>query len=225
MLLGSYGDTELLRFDPPLSSVRYPASIGMEWSDSGVVVLSGAGRIEMFNFRYRVKADPWGTLTMPYGVVNNVLRLRSQLEMIDPTFSDQPASSEVRYNWYCDQTSIPLVTIIERSGWDPPDRIMRWPDGSWREGEQSLFRPMRLRVFPDPCVDYATIDLPASRADHTVLQLVNGMGKIVKTWNVELPRPETRRLTLEMTDVPPDRYTLQWVGTNGNIGSVRLEKQ
>ena len=102
---------------------------------------------------------------------------------------------------------------------------MRWRDGFWRDGEQSLFHPIRLRVFPYPCVDYATIDLPASSADHTVLQLVNGMGKTVKTWSVGSTRPETQRLTLEMTDVSPDHYTLRWLGSKGNIGMVRLEKQ
>jgi len=102
---------------------------------------------------------------------------------------------------------------------------MRWLDGSWRDGEQSLFHPIRLRVFTDPCVDYATIDLPASRADHTVLQLVNGMGKTVQTWSVGSTRPETRRLTLEMTGLSLDHCTLRWVGSKGNFGMVRLEKQ
>lgn len=225
MLLGSYGDTELLRFDPPLRPVSYPSSIGMDWQDSGVVALSGSGRIALLQVRHTVKADAWGSLAMPYGVIQQVIRLRSELVLIDPKFSDQPVSTEVRYTWYCDQTPMPLLTVVERSGWNPPDGIMRWLDGSWREGEQSLFRPIRLRVFPDPCVDHATIDLPATGPDQTVLQLINSMGKIVKTWNVEFTQAETRRLTLQMSAVPTDHYTLQWVGSKGTIGSVRLEKQ
>lgn len=171
MLLGSYSDTELLRFDPPIRHVSYPSSIGMKWQDSGVVALSGSGRIALLQVRHTVKADAWGSLTMPYGVIEQVIRLRSELVLIDPKFSDEPVSTELRYNWYCDQTPMPLLSVVERSGWNPPDRIMRWLDGSWREGEQSLFRPIRLHVFPDPCIDIATIDLPAIKADQTVLQL------------------------------------------------------
>lgn len=223
--MGSYSDTALLRFDPPLRAIKFPCSIGMQWSDSGVVALTGSGRIAMRNVVHTVKADAWGTLIMPYGVVNDALRLRSELLLIDPKYPDAPVRREVRYSWYCDKTPMPLLTIIERTGWYPPDRILRWLDGSWRDGEQNLFQPIRLRVFPDPCDDVATIDLPASRPDRTVLQLIDGGGNVTKYWQVEFTSPETRRLVLPMSDVPSGHYTLAWVGTNGTLGTVRLERR
>lgn len=223
--LGSYSDTALVRFDPPLRPIKFPCSIGMQWSDSGVVAVTGAGRIAMRQVVHTVKADAWGTLVMPYGVVSDVLRLRSELLFVDPKHPDLPVRRELRYDWYCGQTPMPLLSAIERTGWYPPDRILRWLDGSWREGEQNLFRPIRLRVFPDPCDDVATIDLPATRADRTVLQLVDGSGDVTKSWSVEFTSPETRRLVLAMSDVPSGHYTLAWIGTNGTLGTVRLERR
>lgn len=225
LFLGSYSDTALLRFDPPLRSVVFPTSIGMQWRDSGVVALTGSGRIAMRTVLHTVKADAWGTLSMPYGVVENVLRLRSEFVLTDPKYPEWPVRREVRYSWHSNQTPMPLLMMIERTGWPPPERILRWLDGSWREGEASLFQPIRLRVFPDPCDDVATIDLPAARPDRTVLQLIDGGGNVTKYWQVEFTSPETRRLVLPMSDVPSGHYTLAWVGTNGTLGTVRLERR
>lgn len=47
----------------------------------------------------------------------------------------------------------------------------------------------------------------------------------MKTWQLEFTEPETRRLTLHMGDMPPDHYILSWIGTNGTLGSTKLEKQ
>jgi hypothetical protein len=215
----------MLRFDPPLRAISFPCSVGRQWSDSGIVAITGSGRIAIRQVTHTVKADAWGTLSMPYGVVEDAIRLRSELTFIDPRYPEWPVRREIRYSWYCDQTPMPLLFIIERSGWYPPDRLVRWLDGSWREGEQSLFRPIRLHVFPDPCDDVATVDLPAIRADRTVLQLVDGGGNVVKDWGVEFTSPETRRIVLAVSDVPSGHYTLTWVGTNGTLGSVRLTRR
>lgn len=222
---GSYSDTAMLRFDPPLRTFSFPIGVGDAWADSGIVAVTGSGRISIREVIHTAKADAWGTLIMPYGPVQNVLRVRSELILRDPKHPEFPGRREVRYEWYCDQTPMPLLMIIERSGWYPPDRILRWLDGSWQDGETNLFSPIRLRVFPDPCDDVATIDLPASRADRTLLQLVDGTGNVVKQWLAEFTSPETRRLVLTMSDVPSGHYTLAWIGTNGTLGTVRLERR
>lgn len=223
--LGSYSDTALFRFDPPLRSIIFPCSYGMQWQDSGTVALTGSGRISICRFLHTVTADAWGSLSLPYGTESNVLRLRSELVLQDRTEPKKIVRREIRYEWYTDKTPMPLLSTVERTGEYGTDRITRWLDGSWRSGEQNLFQPIRLRVFPDPCDDVATIDLPASRADHTLLQLVDGTGNITKSWSVEFTSPETRRLGLPMSDVPSGHYTLTWVGTNGTLGSVRLERR
>lgn len=172
-----------------------------------------------------MKADPWGTLTVPYGVINNVLRSRGELTFSEKWWPTYPIRLEVRYAWYTDKTPMPILIIIERTGRYPPDLITRWLDGSRREWEQSLFQTLRSRVFPDPCDDVATIGLPAARAEHTVLQLIDGSGEIVKNWPVEFSSPQTRRSTLEMGDVPSGHYTLTWIGNDGTLSSVRLERR
>ena len=67
--------------------------------------------------------------------------------------------------------------------------------------------------------------LPAARADRTVLQLLDEQGNARKQWPVEFNSPQTRRMTLEMSEVPSGNYTLNWIGTNGTIGNARLEKR
>ena len=79
--------------------------------------------------------------------------------------------------------------------------------------------------IPDPCDEIATVDLPATKADRTILQLIDGQGNVAKQWLAEFTSPETRRMTLQMNDVPSGTYTLTWMGTDGVIGSTRLTRR
>lgn len=225
MWMGTYSDTALLRFDPPLRELLVPNNMNDQWIDSAIVAVTGAGRMSILEVRHIVKADSWGTLIMPYGVVSNVLRVRSDLVFLDRRYRQSPVRSETRYSWYSPKTPMPLLVITERSGWAPPDRIMRWLDGSWQEDPSSLFKPIALRPFPDPCVDIITVDLPAPKADRTILQLVDGTGTVALQWLEEFNSPQTRRLTLDVASVPAGQYTLSWIGTNGTLGSARLTKR
>ncbi|HMC97782.1 MAG TPA: hypothetical protein VKG92_09020, partial [Flavobacteriales bacterium] len=174
--LGTYSDTALVRFDPPLHMLDLPCGIHTQWVDSGLAAVSGMGRIDIRTTTFNAKADAWGSLIMPYGVVNNVLRVRYELKIMSRRYPDAIPMLEVRYAWYSDQTPMPLLVISERTGWPPPERMLRWLDGSWRDGPERLFQPIRLHAFPDPCDEIATIDLAAAKADRTVLQLVDGRG-------------------------------------------------
>lgn len=223
--LGTYSNNALLRFDPPLVMLDLPCSIGTQWVDTGVAAVTGAGRIDIRTTVMNARADAWGTLVMPYGNVENTLRVRYDLQITsraDPTLVHM---SEVRYAWYTDRCSMPLLVISERVGWPPPERTLRWLDGSWQEGPNRLFEPIQLRAFPDPCDEIATVDLPATKADRTILQLIDGQGNVTKQWLAEFTSPETRRMTLQMNDVPSGTYTLTWMGTDGVIGSTRLTRR
>lgn len=225
MWMGTYSDTALLRFDPPLRELVLPCNINDGWTDSAIVAVTGAGRMQILDVLYTVKAESWGTLIMPYGVVNNVMRLRSDLALIDRRYSQWPMRTETRYSFYCEKTPMPLMVISERKGWAPPDRLLRWLDGSWQEDPAMLFRPVVLRPFPDPCVDIITIDLPAAKAERTVLQLIDGAGNITKQWPQEFTSPQTRRLTLDVSSEPAGQYNLTWIGSDGVLGSARLTKR
>ena len=223
--LGTYADTALVRFDPPMAIVDLPCSINSTWSDSGVAAVTGAGRIDIRVTAYHAQADAYGTLVLPYGTVDKVLRVRSELTATDKFPPHRLRLHEVRYAWYCDRTPMPLLIVVERTGWPPPQRYMRWLDGSWQDDPGRLFKPIVLHPVPDPCDDIITVDLPAARADRTVLQLLDEQGNARKQWPVEFNSPQTRRMTLEMSEVPSGNYTLNWIGTNGTIGNARLEKR
>ncbi|MCB0769189.1 MAG: hypothetical protein KDC00_02145 [Flavobacteriales bacterium] len=223
--MGTYSDTALLRFDPPIRELSIPCRITDRWSDSSIVAVTGAGRIQLLDVTYAVRAESWGSLIMPYGVVENVIRVRSDLALVDRRYKEWPLRTETRYSWYTDRTPMPLLVISERKGWAPPDRVLRWLDGTWQEDPELLFRPVVLRPFPDPAVDIVTVDLPASRIGRTILQLVDASGNIAMQWHEEFNSPQTRRLTLDIAGVPAGQYTLSWIGTNGTLGSARLSKR
>jgi hypothetical protein len=223
--LGTYTDNALVRFDPPLAVLDLPCGLYTTWTDTGVAAVTGEGRIDMRVTSLHAQADAWGTLIMPYGVVENVLRVRYELKVTSKQDPRMVHMREVRHAWYSDRTPMPLLLIVDRAGWPPPERYTRWLDGSWRDDPAKLFQPIALHAFPDPCDDVATVDLPARGADRTVLQLVDRSGQIRKQWPAEFTGPETRRMTLEMIDVPSGHYTLTWTGRNGTLGNARLEKR
>jgi len=222
--LGTWTESALVRFDPPLAILDLPCGLYTTWRDTGLAVVTGAGRIDMRVTTITARADAWGSLVMPYGVVKDVLRVHHELRVTPRNDPDDVLLSEVRLAWYADRTPMPLLVVTERTGWEPA-HTLRWLDGSWQDDPASIFRPIALRAFPDPCDDVTYIDLPASKPDRTVLQLVDGSGQVRKQWPVEFNAPQTRRLTLEMNDVPSGHYTLTWIGTDGTIGNARLQKR
>lgn len=223
--LGTYTDTALVRFDPPLAMLDLPCSYSTTWQDTGVAAITGAGRLHLRITSLTAEADGWGTLVMPYGTVPNTLRVRYRLVAADRSDPSRVVLSETRYAWYCERTPMPLLVISEKTGWPPPERTLRWLDGTWQTKPESLFQPVALFAFPDPCDDVAYVDLPAVQADRTVLQLIDATGQIRKQWSAEFNSPQTRRLTLEMNDVSAGQYTLTWIGTNGTLGNARLQKR
>ena len=223
--LGTYSDTALVRSDPPMVVLRVPCSMSSRWQDTAVYVATGAGRIDVRGATLEARADGWGTLTMPYGSMNNILRVRSELNVVSRHDPQHVILREIRHTWYSDRTPMPLLEITERHGWSMPEGTVRWLDGSWQDDPSSLFRPIVLHAFPAPFTNIVTVDLPATQADRTVLQLVDASGQVRKQWPVEFTSPETRRLTLEVGEIPGGHYTLTWTGTNGTLGNVRLQKE
>lgn len=223
--LGTYTDNALVRFDPPIPMLDLPCSLNAHWVDTGIAAVTGAGRIDIRMTVLDARADAWGTLIMPYGPVENVLRIRYSLKVLSRTDPAVVHMSEVRHAWYSDATPMPLLVISERTGWPPPERTLRWLDGSWMDGPNRLFQPIPLHAFPDPCDENVTVDLPAQQADRTTLQLVDGSGNVTKQWPAEFTSPQTRRLVLDMNDVPSGVYTLTWIGRDGTLGSTRLTKR
>jgi hypothetical protein len=223
--LGTYSDTALVRSDPPMVVLRVPCSMSSRWQDTAVYVATGAGRIDVRSATLEARADGWGTLTMPYGSMNNILRVRSELNVVSRNDPEQVILREVRHTWYSDRTPMPVLEITERHGWSMPEGTVRWLDGSWQDDPSSLFQPIVLHAFPTPFTNIVTVDLPAAQADHTVLQLVDASGQLRKEWPVEFTSPETRRLILEVGEVPGGQYTLTWRGTHGTLGNVRLQKE
>ena len=47
----------------------------------------------------------------------------------------------------------------------------------------------------------------------------------MKQWSVEFDSPQTRRMVLEVAEMPAGHYTLTWIGRNGTIGNTRLQIQ
>lgn len=223
--LGTYSDSALVRFDPPLAVIDLPCGMNTTWADSGIAAVTGTGRIDLRVTHIEGRADAWGTLVMPYGEVEDVLRIRTELRVTAQGHPEAVHLHEIRYSWYCDRTPMPLLVAVERSGWPPPRQFMRWLDGSWRDDPNRLFQPVVLHPFPDPTDGLITLDLPAVAADRTIVQLIDGGGQVRKQWLAEFTREENRRLTLDLTGVPSGYYTLTWTGTNGTIGNGRIQKR
>jgi hypothetical protein len=224
-VLGTYIDTALVRFDPPLVMVDLPCAVNMTWSDTGRAAVTGAGRIDIRTASLHAQTDAWGTLAMPYGEVKDVIRIRTELRVTATNDPGRLLMREVTSAWYCDRTPMPLLVIKERTGRPFPLRYTRWLDGSWREGNGTIPRTITLAPFPNPCGDLATVDLPGMGPDHTTVQVLDEKGQMRKQWLVEFTRRQTQRLTLELSDLPSGQYTLTWIGTNGTLGNARLEKE
>ena len=117
--LGSCGKTSLkiTRFTPQLTALAYPLTFNSIYNDSAT--LQDDSLPAGYNIIYHItlNADAYGTLKMPKGTYNNVLRV-AETYQYDYFFNGTPitSGSTTNYFYYSPGSHSPLLTLYNSSG-------------------------------------------------------------------------------------------------------------
>jgi hypothetical protein len=206
--------------------ISYPCSYGTTWTDPFSSNYTTGGFPTVRSGSITGDADATGTLIMPYGTVNNVIRIHTH-----EVFSDENDFYTIEYNYHNYYYFTPgirapiyatydLVTTI--NGAPPQTSQMAIWTTSDAIGMADLVRnDIGIDIFPNPASDDVTV-IFSSTGNSMQLELIESTGRLVRNETLAATALGIGRSTLSIDDLAPGAYLLRIISSDGEQGTRRL---
>jgi hypothetical protein len=213
----------LLPFSPPIMARPYPCTFDNEWSGT----YGGSTTFQGFNVlvsgSYEGEADGYGTVVMPWGTVENVLRTRLLLTETQLFIgAGQSVNQQETWDFHAPGSSYPLIRFSERrtqnqgGEFDVDTQSLLWMGNSTTAVHGHEEAGM-LSIFPNPATEAVTISTTERIED---LRVMDATGRQVKALR---PMGTTSAVyTLDLNGLAAGAYTVQVQLVNGQLAVSKL---
>lgn len=199
-----YSDAEKLMEFPFTYNDSYSDNFGATFTAG--VTITRAGTVN-------VSADAYGTLMLPYGTINNVIRVKVIENYTDSYTITVPVTltyAATNYYWYKADTHYPVLSISSLD-----------QDGTLYQGatyldqahisavEENIANAINLNVFPNPSGSVATVSFELMQPEQIVLSVYNSVGQLVKVMEQNQLGAGNHRYELNTSDYAAGLYTLK----------------
>jgi hypothetical protein len=220
-LLGRDVFGDVIPFDDHKLELPFPCTFGTEWADDFHAFYT----IENDDFELEGTingvADAHGTLLMPCGTVNNVLRVHA-VEVSADIFEGEASYSVLEtFSWYTPGTPWPLVQhcqlVFEFFGEPIEIAFTTWsaPLVAGIADQQAELRA--LKAYPNPAVGTVAIALP--EGEDLALAIHNMQGQLV---HAQQGLAGGRELRVDLEGLAPGVYLASTQDRAGQGGMVRI---
>ncbi|MGE0636624.1 MAG: T9SS type A sorting domain-containing protein [Bacteroidia bacterium] len=199
-----YSNAEKLMEFPFTYNDSYTDNFGATYTAG--VTITRAGTVN-------VSADAYGTLILPYGTINNVIRVKVIENYTDSYTVTVPVTlnyAATNYYWYKADTHYPVLSISSLD-----------QDGTLYQGasyldqahisavEESIANAIGLNVFPNPSGSFSTISFDLVQPEKVILSIYNSLGELVEVLEQNQLGAGNHRYELNTTDYAAGLYTLK----------------
>lgn len=205
--------------------LKYPCSYNTTWTDTWSTNFSVMGTSISRSGSSTGLADGYGTLVMPYGTVNNVLRVK-----FTQTFSDQSMGIPVAtytcttYYYYKPGIHLALVQtstlVTTTNGSNQTTYDTRWLDGSYVGIAESVHHSIGIDLYPNPAKDQVTLVMGTS-GGRVRVDLLDGTGRVVRSEQMQANMGLVRH-ELDLGGLTAGLYQVLVTGADGSQGVQRL---
>lgn len=225
---GSDDGTSLIVNTPAPRYLAFPCSMGTTWSTPYAATFTYDGNAVFRSGTVSGEADGYGTLAMPWGTVQDVLRIHlmnvvqdsMELFTLDYTYDS--------YLYYRVGQSYPIAQLVTATidvGFGQPqvEQFSRWAG----EISTGIATPSTangdLRLYPNPTSGEVTMDVPAGMEANTAVSVTDAAGRLVHQEQALAINGATARLDLR--DLAPGLYTVQLTDGRGRRATARLSRR
>lgn len=213
----------LIDFEDPQTVLEYPLSYGDTFTDtfSGSYIYQGiqiTGSGEM-----TVTADAYGDLTLPYGTVENVMRIKyvatetESYEMNGMPNEDQ--FTRTSYVWYAESSSIlPLFTISFLES-DATNQTTVYYLGQTMGLNEELAIQTDFNIYPNPAHESTNIEFTLDQSEEIEITLYSLLGAKIKTITKDNFGPGTHKTNIPLDKIKPGTYFI-----NTKIGTQQISR-
>lgn len=210
-----WGDGQYVGSDPE-QTMAFPCSHGTTWTDAFAFEVPGwvtiAGTVQG-------EADGYGTLTMPYGVVENVLRVKLTETYTWTEGGGAPTEMiGTQYLYYRPGLRVPVLAIRNDMA---VANIMDQQGGSkWVSGPIAMgldvpaaLEAAQVTLAPNPASADTWVRFDATSA--TVLELTDATGRTVLARRINATGPTLHNERIDLSGLAPGAYCLTLRDSSG----------
>jgi len=222
LLLGVDADGIIVPYQDPEQWLQVPCSFGTTWSDNLAASFSSSGFPVNRSGSVTGNADGFGSVVMPFGTVNNVLRVRLVEDYTDQTIVNIDYDFITDF-FYKPGLHAPLVQIGDYTVTTlitVNDQRTQWLDGSAVGIAEALTQDIGIDVFPNPASD--RIEVVYGASGRLTLELVDATGRTVQVRELGQRAPGVHRDVVDIAGQPAGLYVLRIRNEAGETGTKRL---
>ena len=205
-------------YTDPEEHLIFPLTYGTSNTDVfngiGRATISGFGQLSTFRYGTgQMEADGYGTLILPTGTYNDVLRVKfvsMQTDSVSLFFIDSVVNTTITsYQWLKAGTHAPLLSITEISTELQPQPIYR---GTYYDHTVGINMPERtaqltgFRVSPNVSAISSRISFELNEAGQVNISLVNLLGEVALQHSEGRRQKGSYRETLSLEGLQPGIY-------------------
>lgn len=195
----------------------FPCTFGSTWSSLQSATFTSDGTDVFRTGSATGEADGYGTLTMPWGTVTNVLRVHWVSELRDSTQFFNIDYTYDAYLYYVTGQSYPIAELVSATfsflGTTQTETFSRWT-GELSTGTTAPEATARsVHAFPNPATDGVNIVLTEDMGRNPSVLLLDETGRVAHQQTLSAARGSTA--PVDLTTLRPGSYTLVVVDSDG----------
>ena len=183
--VGLLVESILIDYDNPQTILEYPFSYMQSFTDSFVGNYQYQGIDFIINGNIAVTADAYGDLILPYGTIENVMRLKYEVTgSEDYEVSGMPHQNQftqTSYAWYTEESSLlPLlnITFLESDASTQTTVIYLAQSVGLSE---VLAEKIDYNIYPNPATEFTHIEFTLEHDEEVEITLYSLLGAKIKS--------------------------------------------
>lgn len=217
----------LMTYQDPQRILVFPCSYNTSWTDDfGGSWSSSTGTPATTTGTLEGTADAVGTLIMPYGTIDNVLRVAITCSYTDNFGGFGSIQYDlVQHVFYKPGVPAPLVQFTRQTS-DGMGNYQQDSTSSWLSGDLvgitgAMQHAVGLEVAPNPAHGQATV-IFSSEGGAMQLALFDATGRLLRTEQLDRQPLGLGSHTVDLSGLPAGLYTLQLTGAGRQQGITRV---
>jgi len=166
-------------------------------------------------------ADGYGTLIMPYGTIDNVLRVWIQQDYTDILSGTTIDYDLDGYLFYKPGVKFPILSLWEIDTDFSFTSYSQFLDQTVVSIEEALKNEIGVELYPNPASDVVDV-VYSGTGSAMMIQLFDMTGRIVTTQELGSGAPGIFRKSIDISGLNSGAYNVRIVDENGAFGTKRL---
>jgi hypothetical protein len=203
--------------------ITYPFSYDSVLSDTYLGTFTIAGTPLSRNGTWSLKGDGYGTLKLPSGTYNNVLRLHAVQKNNDVFFTTTITTDA----WYSAIDKFPLLLITKSIRSGGANSVVRTVavNSAVVGVEEISMNKIKLEIHPNPARNESSCSFQLKERAQCKLILYDAEGRIVKLFGDKMYEAVINYEKLDLSEISAGVYFLSVIASSEEAGRARIIKQ